>query len=285
MGEYVKIRGTETKIGTCESLYYTTFQAFSKEFKYMKKCDGGDTPTNYLTSGEYRFRFPFPDEDSIEIGDHKDFNRGFLVQLSRNNPDVETLFPRADAEWPKITGRLTSDYQPSLSAYAEGKNPNQGGDIVSIEIVAQKPLKNGTLAIVWRDPYSGNMCRIENPEEAILLCRAILKTVNLKYGSQEQGKFIIELCKRISQGYGVSFDNPNEDRINSMVEGWKQEGRAFSKVYNNDNDFFTRIGTPLSAIGITSQTGDDLVYYNTDLYASDSDALKKKISAKVETAG
>jgi len=212
MGEYVKINGTETKIGTCESLYYTTAKQFKNALPEMT-CEGSMKPSEYLTSGEFRFRFPFPDEDNIGIGEHDEFNRGYLIHLNRKDPDVEALFPRADQEWPEMTGRLTSSTQGHLSAYAKAKNPNIGGDSVHIEIVAQKAMKNGTLAVVWRDPYSGNMCRIENPEEAITLARAILHTVNPKYGSKQQIEFIMELCRRITEGYGVTFDNPEPELI------------------------------------------------------------------------
>ena len=64
MGEYVKINGTETKIGTCESLYYTTAKQFKTALPEMT-CEGSMNPSEYLTSGEFRFRFPFPDEDNI----------------------------------------------------------------------------------------------------------------------------------------------------------------------------------------------------------------------------
>lgn len=63
-------------------------------------------------------------------------------------------------------------------------------------------------------------------------------------------------------------------RIEIMVESFKNDGRAFSNLANNDNEFFESIGIPYDSLGITSQTGNDLVYYNTDVYSSDTNALR-----------
>ncbi len=65
-------------------------------------------------------------------------------------------------------------------------------------------------------------------------------------------------------------------RIAEMVENWKKEGRAFSNVKNDDSKFFTAIKKKASSVGITSQTGNDLLYYKTTMYASDSDAIKSR---------
>lgn len=68
----------------------------------------------------------------------------------------------------------------------------------------------------------------------------------------------------------------NFKRIDGMVENWKKEGRAFSSINNEDSLFFEKIGVPSGEVGITSQTGNDLLYYDTNIYASDSDAIKKR---------
>jgi hypothetical protein len=63
-------------------------------------------------------------------------------------------------------------------------------------------------------------------------------------------------------------------RTTEMVENWKKEGRAFSNVKNNDEDFFEIINKKKSSVGIASQTGSDLIYYDTNFYNSDSNAIK-----------
>lgn len=67
-------------------------------------------------------------------------------------------------------------------------------------------------------------------------------------------------------------------RILKMVEAWNTEGVAFSHVANmsDDGDFFTLIAVDSGAVGITSQTGLDIVYYDTEMYANDTDALRRR---------
>lgn len=69
-----------------------------------------------------------------------------------------------------------------------------------------------------------------------------------------------------------------DGRIASMVLSWKTDGIVFSRLSNTEKDkaFFKKIKIKPMDAGITSQTGNDIVYYNTKIYASDSDALKRK---------
>lgn len=71
-------------------------------------------------------------------------------------------------------------------------------------------------------------------------------------------------------------------RIDKMVHDWNEHGRAFSHLNNNDNEFFTRIGIPYSAVGVTSQTGTDLLYYDTEIFCSDRNAIQNKRQTKAE---
>ena len=75
MGEFIK----DTKLGTCENLYYTSYpqleksQMFNSQEKYsFLKVDSG-----------YRFRFPFTDE-KISIGYHEDYDRYLLLEVPTN---------------------------------------------------------------------------------------------------------------------------------------------------------------------------------------------------------
>jgi hypothetical protein len=80
-----------------------------------------------------------------------------------------------------------------------------------------------------------------------------------------------------------SINVARDKRIRDMVESWNNEGRAWSHLSNDDAAFFDMIGVTYGEIGTTSQTGNDLVYYNTELYDSDTDALrgrKKTLFAK-----
>ena len=63
-------------------------------------------------------------------------------------------------------------------------------------------------------------------------------------------------------------------RISKMVASWQKDGRAFSNIQYDDDAFFKAIKVSQDRVGTTSQTGNDLLYYNTSLFGSDSDALR-----------
>ena len=82
MGEYVRYRGHDVKIGTCEDLYYTTLQQFKNNVHMMKQLSGNAKPEDYLLPNDSRFRFPFPDE-KYDIGDYPTHSRGVLFTLPK----------------------------------------------------------------------------------------------------------------------------------------------------------------------------------------------------------
>lgn len=88
----------------------------------------------------------------------------------------------------------------------------------------------------------------------------------------------LNLKSRFENGGGV------DSRIAKMIESWNEEGRAFSSLNQDDSEFIEKTGVPYMKIGITSQTGDDLVYYDTTLYNSDDSALKQKVDAIINVA-
>jgi hypothetical protein len=82
MGEHIKYKGNSVKIGTCEDLYYARYGQIKEavESGKAKFQPGNAQPERYLDPGcGWRYRFPFPDEDSVEIGCFRDFDRGWLL--------------------------------------------------------------------------------------------------------------------------------------------------------------------------------------------------------------
>jgi hypothetical protein len=77
MGEYAKVKGTgvEVKIGTCESMYYLR----ADQADEVRAIGGNVDPVK--DRFEIRFRFPFPDEDTIAPGGFEHYNRGFRIGL------------------------------------------------------------------------------------------------------------------------------------------------------------------------------------------------------------
>lgn len=77
-----------------------------------------------------------------------------------------------------------------------------------------------------------------------------------------------------------------------MVASWEKDGRAYSNIEYDDDAFYKAIKTPHEKLGITSQSGNDLLYYDTNIYGSDKDAIrrnrnktesKRPISRKLES--
>ena len=66
MGEFAIYRGDRIKVGTCEEMYY--LRADQRSLISGYSFDAGD-----------RFRFPFPDEDTIEPGQFSDSPHGIWV--------------------------------------------------------------------------------------------------------------------------------------------------------------------------------------------------------------
>ena len=69
MGEYATYAGEQVKLGTCEDMYYLRDDQ-------RQLIEGYDFAS---CLEELRFRFPFPDEDSLEPGQFSDHNRGVRI--------------------------------------------------------------------------------------------------------------------------------------------------------------------------------------------------------------
>lgn len=100
MGEYVNYKGESIKIGTCESLYYTTLEQFRAALPDMTKESGNLSPEEYLNPDyKFRFRFPFPDEKNRELGNYDNYDRGYLLSFPRSLGVTmchDTMFFRTD---------------------------------------------------------------------------------------------------------------------------------------------------------------------------------------------
>lgn len=99
---------------------------------------------------------------------------------------------------------------------------------------------------------------------------------------REGSEFYDAVKEHMEEGRYAKGGSVNQSRIDKMVKCWNEESRAFSNLRNleskdnNDNDFFEIIGVEYDSIGTTSQTGLDIVYYDTSVYNSADDALKKR---------
>ena len=185
MGKYVKKSGQHVKIGTCESLYYTTYKAFGVlRFKgFLSSEDGNDLVGNYM-NGSYRFRFPFADEDQFKMfGLHENYDRGLLIQVPKSLgieiAHGETFY-RTDTiekKAPAVGFRLPCIQSEGFPVKRFDWEKTQEQTI--FEIIQQKPvliddeqrpgMKTRQLQLCVRCPYCGEICRLDKKEMTALI--------------------------------------------------------------------------------------------------------------------
>lgn len=85
MGEYVKHKdtGEHIKIGTCENMWYTSYEAMYKELPLLEWLDGNLEPKDYFNYPEHTYwRFPFLDEKDAQFGDVRDYSKSHTFTIN-----------------------------------------------------------------------------------------------------------------------------------------------------------------------------------------------------------
>lgn len=154
MGEYAarKSDGVEVKIGTCESMYYLRFE------------DQDKVVYNFFEDGT-RYRLPFPDEDSVAVGDYRDHDRGHrLYSVDDDGRMVADFAPEGELEPGTIQLTHPSGLLVNVACHHGMKLPEAGeggefragwnGKSHSFELKAIKAVAGGT-----RPVYGCRHCR------------------------------------------------------------------------------------------------------------------------------
>lgn len=205
MGEYVKYRGHEVKIGTCENLYYTSYQKYLAAMNsgFVSGLQGNGAPMDYLNVNYgFRFRFPFPDEDKLKFGEIiEPFHRGVIITVS--------------------SSVLNDD--PSLA-----------DQTIQIEIVQQKPVineENGdfNLALVFRDPKTDQSYSIRGAEDIRKLVVDIVRNHVVNQPDPHMKSFYRAIAVRIIKGYGMSVLKEYKEAVNQAN---KDQPRGINKGLN-----------------------------------------------------
>jgi len=190
MGEYIKYKGHEIKIGTCESIYYASYQKYEKVLQegQLSAVLGNAPPEAYAKPDSgYRFRFPFPDEDKLLFGDIGNFgyDRGVSVKIE---PAKEQ---ETNEEWKALAGkqlRLEIIQQKLVHREADGKQ---------------------CLALVVRNPESGDLFRIEEDPAIRKIIKDILSNHILKNTNAEDRNFYRKIAFRIRNGFRLDVSARN----------------------------------------------------------------------------
>jgi hypothetical protein len=203
MGEYAFVDGKSYKMGTCESLYYVTLPRLQEWRKDGRiKRDGGETAPSDWDNGSYRFRFPFPDEDTADLQAVSDYERDLVINVTR--------FPElADLEHYSMTHSCHSKgggYNinvfhpcPQDEKIKDYKTSDTGARIIGIR--AQKPV-DGEVWTVISCPYCGAMARLpwEDAVKVVVVVRQYADDAE-KRGDKGKSWYYHEIADRIAAGY------------------------------------------------------------------------------------
>ena len=185
MGEYVKYKGKEVKTGTCEHLYYASYQKFKQAFEdgLLRPSDHGVHPERCLRPDSgFLFRFPFPDEDKLPFGDigQFPFDRGVQIQIKAKS-DKESM-------------ELTGSSKPRA---------------VSIDLVCQKLVNRATdghsiLTPVFREPVSRKLFRIEDEADVLKIVKQIVRYQIVGEPNEEKRRLYRGIADRILKGMNIN---------------------------------------------------------------------------------
>ena len=217
MGEYVKhIKNGSVKIGTCESLYYTSYQKMTTNLSMLQKQLGNDYPEAYLENNSgYRFRFPFPDEDNNEFGEVKDLDRHLTVCVPREYWDKLSIekhdtkvFQFSDNGSHSIGVTIDCPYsrppmigdlvKPRQDGFFQLLNWDMFGKEYGIIGIVQQKFVDNELQTVVVCPYCEVRYRLLREDVVYLI-----KSIRLFHQDRQDGNYnyYMEICRRIIQGY------------------------------------------------------------------------------------
>ena len=183
MGEYIEDRGDVMKLGTCEDLYYVTYDDLKTIVDTCARLYPNNLqPRAYLGNG-FRYRFPFPDRNG-KPDNKEDFDRGELVTV----PDeilfdgehyviAKSLKPKSSFGF-NINAMITCPFDPK----ADPESYSRGPHTPVVEIVQQKVVE-GCLWRGVRCPYWRIKWRL-TPREGWLLAEHVRKGYGDKYYHQ-----------------------------------------------------------------------------------------------------
>lgn len=170
MGQYIKFKNQEVKIGTCEDCYYITFQQMTENKSRFSDIGDGNAQSYLKVDSGYRFRFPFIDESKIEPFQFDEFHKGFLFRIPKTigvEISHKPIFTRVGFQ-----ANNTQDKEagieipcPQMDDFEGRRWSNEG--ILYIEFTQQKYVINEgvkELQTVARCPYCGTSSRLNKQE-------------------------------------------------------------------------------------------------------------------------
>jgi hypothetical protein len=211
MGEYANYNGSEIKIGTCEDMYYLRADQAHK----VTPIAGSVDPIR--DAEELRFRFPFPDEDSIEPGQFDDHDRGVRIPGWNIPEDFEG---HSIVQFTARQGYNLCVPCPEGPEKIEGltihRNGWNGGPVVR-----QQRYVDGNLVTVVACGACGGAWRLPTKAAAAVVAEAFLNEAEREEyrrdldgwgpaNSESHRKFLAAMADRILAGYRLNTEAREE---------------------------------------------------------------------------
>lgn len=209
MGEYVRYKGNEVKIGVCESLYYVSYPKFKEAFEkgLLWPSDFSVAPAKCLeVNSGFLFRFPFPDEDKLAFGDigSHGIERGMHIKIVS-------------------MGDLNL-----LGVIGKAQDKSFILNLVQQKFVLRAADSLPVMAAVFQDPQSGIAFRIEDEHVIREIVGQIVRNHILKEQDGTLKQQYMGVATRILKGYGL---NP-EQVIMSHIEKIEKSARRLKRLEN-----------------------------------------------------
>ena len=196
MGEYAKHQGHQIKIGTCEQMYYLR----ADQVEFITPEHNSVNPHSLDTAGLIRFRFPFPDEDTVQPGAFQDYNRALWIYGLEVPEGVDHGSLQFTRNYPSSGGIILSTPCPeSQEGKASGLRFNYNGHAGKVGIHSQR-LIDGQLKLVCSCGSCGALWRNDTLED----CAAILNNLRAEAArdpKDARAKLFSEVAARIEAGY------------------------------------------------------------------------------------
>lgn len=212
MGEYVRYKGEDVKIGTCETMYYTSYQKFVKALPFMKKIDGNIEPVLYLKENGIFWRFPFPQDDNKNFGEtDSDYDHSLQIMISKELYESFELQGHANKTislQPNCGGHniniqipcpYSEDFKTVKSYHKTGGYFEGSKGLYALLSLRYQKHIDGKLYPVVECPYCGSMWTVDTREEVAKLIKGIRKFKF--YGKYDSNyKYFNDICLRMIKG-------------------------------------------------------------------------------------
>ena len=194
MGEYIKFQGEHVKIGTCEDLYYVTYdQLLDMVQNGAEQAPHNLPPADYLSNG-FRYRFPFPNDDG------EDFDKGVVVTAP---PEMLSHVQHTRICCPLTPNGggygINAFVECPMSTEADPAQFSVGPHTRIVEIVQQKVV-DGCLWAVLRCAYCGTRWRLP-PDQAIAFVDHIRQAYTDTRSPHTYNAYFLTIADRIEGGY------------------------------------------------------------------------------------